>query len=109
MKIYIISFGPTGTRSNDYFISFLYIVKSPLNLGGRVSTFEFPENEITINENENILKKQLNHIRSSYLNHWEKLIRNPILIVGFMFYQSVRYFSTGLGYLAGRKETDEII
>jgi hypothetical protein len=84
MKIYIISFGPTGTISNDYFISSLYIVKSLLNLGSRVSTFEFSENEITINENENILKKQLSPIRSNYLNHWEKLIRNPILIVSFI-------------------------
>jgi glycosyltransferase involved in cell wall biosynthesis len=58
----MISFGPIGARSNGYFIRVFYIVKSLLNLGHRVSILEFPENEITINEIEEIDKKNIEFI-----------------------------------------------
>jgi len=45
---------------------------------------------------------QLSPIRLSYLRCWKKFIRHPILTLGFVVYQVVRYFSAGLGYLASK-------
>ena len=45
---------------------------------------------------------QLNPIRSSYLVNWKLFIKHPILTLGFIFYQFVRYFSAGLGFLVSK-------
>lgn len=44
--------------------------------------------------------KQLTPLRSSYLRHWKDFIGHPILTVGFVIYQFVRYGSAGLGYVS---------
>ncbi|MBO8161809.1 MAG: glycosyltransferase [Thermosipho sp. (in: Bacteria)] len=46
--------------------------------------------------------KQLNPIRPAYLKHWKKFARHPILTLGFIVYQVVRYTSAGMGYVVGR-------
>jgi len=43
--------------------------------------------------------KQLSPIRPAFIRHWKKFIRHPILSLGFIIYQFVRYFSAGLGFL----------
>jgi len=43
--------------------------------------------------------KQLNPIRLAFIRHWKKFIKHPILTLGFIIYQFVRYFSAGLGFL----------
>jgi len=52
--------------------------------------------------------KQLSPIRPAFIRHWKKFVRHPILSLGFIIYQFVRYFSAGLGFLEsvtrGRKE-----
>lgn len=45
---------------------------------------------------------QLCPLRPSYIRHWEKFIRHPTLTLGFIIYQTVRYFSAGLGYLMSK-------
>lgn len=42
--------------------------------------------------------KQLSPIRPAFIKHWKKFIKHPILTLGFIIYQSVRYVSAGLGY-----------
>ncbi len=44
-------------------------------------------------------KKQLTPIRASYLKHWKKFAKHPVLTIGFIIYQFVRYMSAGLGYI----------
>jgi glycosyltransferase involved in cell wall biosynthesis len=46
--------------------------------------------------------KQLSPIRPAFINHWKEFARHPILTLGFIIYQVVRYFSAGLGYLVGK-------
>ena len=46
--------------------------------------------------------RQLSPIRPSYLRHWKKFVRQPVLTVGFVIYQIVRYMSAGTGYLVGK-------
>lgn len=48
---------------------------------------------------------QLSPVRPSYLRHWKKFLKYPILTVGFVIYQAVRYISAGLGYVSGRLKT----
>jgi glycosyltransferase involved in cell wall biosynthesis len=55
-----------------------------------------------IQKNPEISKKQLSPIRISYFKHISHFMENPILAVGFIFYQSVRYFSTLIGILTVR-------
>jgi glycosyltransferase involved in cell wall biosynthesis len=43
--------------------------------------------------------KQLSPIRPAFIRHWKKFIKQPILTLGFIIYQFVRYISGGLGYL----------
>ena len=50
-------------------------------------------------KNPNRARKQLNFIRPGYLNNLSKFIKNPILTLGFLFYQSVRYASAGVGHI----------
>lgn len=46
--------------------------------------------------------KQLSPIRPAFLKHWMVFAKNPDLALGFVVYQSVRYFSAGIGYFFGR-------
>lgn len=45
---------------------------------------------------------QLSPIRLAYLKHWKKFVKHPILTLGFIVYQVIRYTSAGLGYLIGK-------
>ncbi len=45
--------------------------------------------------------KQLSPLRPAYLKHWKEFAKHPILTLGFIIYQIVRYTSAGLGYLVG--------
>jgi len=49
-------------------------------------------------------KKQLNPIRPSYLKHWKRFLYHPILTLGFIIYQFIRYSAAGFGYLIGKKK-----
>ena len=44
--------------------------------------------------------KQLSPIRPAYLRHAREVVKNPILLRGFLFYQFIRYQSALLGVLA---------
>ena len=46
--------------------------------------------------------KQLTPIRPAFIKHWKEFIRHPILTLGFIVYQIIRYLSAGLGFLASR-------
>jgi glycosyltransferase involved in cell wall biosynthesis len=46
--------------------------------------------------------KQLSPIRPAFIRHWKKFVRHPILTLGFIIYQFVRYFSAGLGFLVSK-------
>jgi glycosyltransferase involved in cell wall biosynthesis len=46
--------------------------------------------------------KQLSPIRPAFIRHWEEFARHPILTLGFIIYQIVRYFSAGLGFLVSK-------
>jgi glycosyltransferase involved in cell wall biosynthesis len=46
--------------------------------------------------------KQLSPIRPAFIKHWKEFVGHPILTLGFVIYQIVRYFSAGLGYLASK-------
>ena len=52
-----------------------------------------------IRKNQERAGKQLSPIRSSYIRHKKEFITNPLLILGFLIYQFVRYLSAGIGYL----------
>jgi glycosyltransferase involved in cell wall biosynthesis len=43
--------------------------------------------------------KQLSPVRPAFIKNWKKFIKYPILTLGFIIYQFVRYASAGLGYL----------
>jgi len=42
---------------------------------------------------------QLSPIRPAYLKNWKKFLEDPVLTIGFITYQIVRYSAAGLGYL----------
>jgi len=46
--------------------------------------------------------KQLSPIRLAFIKHWKEFARHPILTLGFIVYQAVRYFSAGLGFLVSK-------
>lgn len=48
--------------------------------------------------------KQIVPLRASYLKHFNEFIRHPILTVGFVVYQIVRYSSGLVGLIAGKFE-----
>ena len=48
--------------------------------------------------------KQLSPIRPAFIKHWKEFARHPILTLGFVTYQVVRYFSAGLGFLVSKIE-----
>lgn len=43
--------------------------------------------------------KQLSPIRSAHIRNWKLFLRNPILSVGFVIYQTSRYLSAFMGHL----------
>lgn len=46
--------------------------------------------------------RQLSPIRPAFIKHWKEFTRHPILSLGFVIYQSIRYFSAGLGFLVNK-------
>ncbi len=61
-----------------------------------------------IKRNPEKARKQLTPLRPSYLRHWKNFLMHPILTIGFVIYQSVRYSSAGLGFLSTKlKEQNE--
>jgi glycosyltransferase involved in cell wall biosynthesis len=46
--------------------------------------------------------KQLSPIRPAFIKHWKEFAKHPVLTLGFVVYQTVRYFSAGLGYLMSK-------
>jgi glycosyltransferase involved in cell wall biosynthesis len=48
--------------------------------------------------------KQLSPIRPAFIKHWKEFARHPILTLGFVIYQIVRYFSAVLGLLISKVE-----
>jgi len=48
--------------------------------------------------------KQLSPIRPGFIRNWKNFAKHPMLTVGFIVYQIVRYLSAGLGYLASKME-----
>ena len=55
-----------------------------------------------IKRNPEKARKQLTPLRASYLRHWKNFLTHPILTIGFVIYQSVRYSSAGLGFISTR-------
>jgi glycosyltransferase involved in cell wall biosynthesis len=43
--------------------------------------------------------KQLSPLRPAYAKHWKLFFRQPVVAVGFVIYQAVRYSSAILGYI----------
>ena len=52
-----------------------------------------------IKKNPERARSQLSPLRASYLRHWKNFLKHPMLTAGFVIYQSVRYSSSGLGFL----------
>ncbi|KUO42818.1 MAG: glycosyl transferase [Hadesarchaea archaeon YNP_N21] len=46
--------------------------------------------------------RQLNPFRPAFVRHWKKFVKHPILMLGFIVYQFVRYLSSGLGFLVSK-------
>jgi glycosyltransferase involved in cell wall biosynthesis len=46
--------------------------------------------------------RQLAPIRPAFIKHWKEFAKHPFLTLGFIVYQTIRYFSAGLGYLASK-------
>jgi GT2 family glycosyltransferase len=46
--------------------------------------------------------KQLSPIRPAFIKHWKVFAKHPILTLRFIVYQSVEYFSAGLGFLMSK-------
>ena len=57
-----------------------------------------------VKKNPHRAKRQLSPVRLSYLRHKSQFLKNPILAIGFIIYQLVRYFATAIGYLAIKLE-----
>ena len=57
-----------------------------------------------IKENPRKGIKQLSPIRPAFIRHWKEFMKQPLLTLGFIVYQTVRYFSTGLGFLVSKIE-----
>jgi glycosyltransferase involved in cell wall biosynthesis len=50
--------------------------------------------------------KQLSPIRPAFIKHRTEFVRHPILTLGFIIYQLVRYLSAGLGCLAEKVKNE---
>ena len=48
--------------------------------------------------------KQISPIRPAFVKNWKNLAYNPILTIGFVIYQTVRYIPAGLGFLVTKFE-----
>lgn len=46
--------------------------------------------------------KQLSPIRPAHIRNWKLFLKNPMLLVGFVIYQTARYVAGLLGYLVSR-------
>ena len=47
---------------------------------------------------------QLSPVRPSYLRNWRRFVRHPVLTLGFIVYQAVRYSSALAGLVWGGAE-----
>ena len=52
-----------------------------------------------ITKNPEKARKQLSPIRLSYLKHWRSFLKHPILTIGFIVYQLVRYSASAIGFI----------
>ncbi len=62
---------------------------------------------VFLDSNQGRGRRQVSPIRPALIRHWRKFFSQPILAIGFVIYQSVRYFSAFLGYLTGRITQDQ--
>jgi GT2 family glycosyltransferase len=46
--------------------------------------------------------RQLSPIRPAFIKHWKEFAKHPVLTLGFVVYQTVKYLAAGLGYLASK-------
>jgi glycosyltransferase involved in cell wall biosynthesis len=53
-------------------------------------------------ENKQESKTQLSLVRSVYLRNWRSFVRNPLIGLEFIFYNSLKYGFAGLGYFRSR-------
>ncbi|MEL4304536.1 glycosyltransferase [Methanococcoides sp. LMO-2] len=53
-------------------------------------------------KNPQMAKKQLTFIRPAYIRNWKRLIRHPILTVGFMFMKTCEFAAAGVGIVLVR-------
>lgn len=44
-------------------------------------------------------RKQLGPIRPSFLKHWKEFFKHPVLSMGFVVYQFVRYSASAIGFI----------
>ncbi len=47
---------------------------------------------------------QISPVRPSYLRNWRRFLEDPVITIGFVVYQTVRYASAAAGLLGGRIE-----
>lgn len=57
-----------------------------------------------IKKNPQRAMRQLRFVRLSYFKYKSRFLRNPILAVGFIIYQFVRYFAATIGFLTKKLE-----
>jgi glycosyltransferase involved in cell wall biosynthesis len=55
-----------------------------------------------IKNNPNRGMKQLSPIRPAHIRNWKLFMENPVLSAGFVIYQTSRYLSASIGYLAAK-------
>jgi len=60
-----------------------------------------------VRKNPHRARRQLSPVRLSYFGYKSQFLRNPVLAVGFIIYQFVRYFATAIGFLTVKLEGKE--
>lgn len=55
-----------------------------------------------IAKNPKIWPKQLSPFKVSYIRHWKDFLRHPILSIGFIVYQTIRYAASIYGFLLSK-------
>lgn len=90
-------------KSNETHIgepkSILEIAKKHYYYGKTIDEF--------IKKNPNNARKQLTPFRYSYLKNWRNFIRKPMLSIGFIIYQMVRYTFAGFGFLSSKVDINK--
>lgn len=52
-----------------------------------------------LNRYPELAKRQLTPLRVSYVRNWRSFVRHPVLFVGFIIYQAIRFAAAGLGFM----------